>query len=622
MLRAALWLAAASAFRTPRPAFQPRRALVLQAEPPDAVAESPIELCEENDDADEAPSPPPRRQNRVRRKLRRSVIGAGVGVLGAKLTNLNRVAYASLGILLPWTPLFDTLSLAFLFLRSARVDLLEQRFREEARTYERPLVEENDEPPLRILCMDGGGVRGANLLSCLDALDQRVEGPLHEAFDVVCGTSIGGAGALLMAHYDDPLKECKAAMDDMAEAVFSKASGWRLLVRGQMTGKSVLSEVVMERIGDVKDLRAPEPLEVEQPVVVVRRRRRVRQFLARVVLRRPPFVEPTPQYVGRRPLAFAVAAREAETGSLEPFLFRTYPREQGTAPGRSDAKLWQAVAATCAAPGVFAAITIGSESYLDGGVVANDPTLLALAEVASVFPGRPVGVVVSLGCGQTRKEKRAERREERRWFRRKRRGPYKKRNEALSGTERLFMKFGLTWDHEPRIRRRARLALQRRKAQYFRVEPPLSSSVSLSESDPSKLDAMDATVKEWLESPVVAGRLDEIGRSLDRRVSIEEEALQRSKLGSALATLNAARRGAGAGLNTVLGDAPLLFRGAVASTAQDAARALERSLAASGDDVAWSLLAPPAPALEEAIEDVAWKALDGGSVPDGDDIEE
>ena len=105
------------------------------------------------------------------------------------------------------------------------------------------------------------------------------------------------------------------------------------------------------------------------------------------MLRRKQKEEPPPKLAGRKPLAFAVAAREAETGSLEPFLFRTYPREQGTAPGRSDVKLWQAVAATCAAPAVFAPVQIDGESYVDGGVVANDPTLLALAEVASVFPG-------------------------------------------------------------------------------------------------------------------------------------------------------------------------------------------------------------------------------------------
>ena len=262
---AACMLVTTTAFRPTL--IQQRRALVKHVEP----AEAPIELCEENDELDEAPSPPPRRRNRIRRKLRRSTIGGVVGALGPWPT----VPWTSLGILLPWTPLFDTLSLVLLFLRSARVDLMERRFREEASTYIQSTVE-TDEPPLRILCMDGGGVRGANLLSTLDALDQRVEGPLHEAFDVVCGTSIGGAGALLMAHTDDPLETCRKAMSDMADAVFAKASGWRLLVRGQMTGRSVLTEVVTERIGASQDLRAPviPPL----PPLVKKRRRRVRRI--------------------------------------------------------------------------------------------------------------------------------------------------------------------------------------------------------------------------------------------------------------------------------------------------------------------------------------------------------
>jgi predicted acylesterase/phospholipase RssA len=586
-----------TAFRAPT--MHRRRALVKHVEP----AEAPIELCEENDELDEAPSPPPRRRNRIRRKLRRSTIGGVVGALGPWPT----VPWTSLGILLPWTPLFDTLSLVLLFLRSARVDLMERRFREEASTYIKSTVE-TDEPPLRILCMDGGGVRGANLLSTLDALDQRIEGPLHEAFDVVCGTSIGGAGALLMAHTEDPLEQCRKAMSDMADAVFAKASGWRLLVRGQMTGRSVLTEVVTERIGASQDLRAPV-VEPPPPPPKTKKRRRVRRFLARVVLRRKSEEQPAPKIMGRKPLAFAVAAREAETGSLEPFLFRTYPREQGTAPGRSDVKLWQAVAATCAAPAVFAPVQIDGESYVDGGVVANDPTLLALAEVASVFPGRPVGVVVSLGCGQTKRERRAERREERRWFRRRSK---KKPREELSGTERWFRRVGLTWDHEPRIRRRARLALQRRKAQYFRVEPPLASAVSLSETDTSKLESMDANVKEWLTSPVVAGRLDEIGRSLERRRVIkEEEEIRYPITTNVFRTLNAARRGVGAGVNTLLGDAPQRFRRKTRNVVVDSSRRVVGALTDAGDDVAWALLAPPSPGLEEAVEGEGreWTAL-------------
>ena len=158
-LRAAARWPPASSEPSPRsgqPYTTERRALVKHVEP----AEAPIELCEENDELDEAPSPPPRRRNRIRRKLRRSTIGGVVGALGPWPT----VPWTSLGILLPWTPLFDTLSLVLLFLRSARVDLMERRFREEASTYIKSTVE-TDEPPLRILCMDGGGVRGESPLN-------------------------------------------------------------------------------------------------------------------------------------------------------------------------------------------------------------------------------------------------------------------------------------------------------------------------------------------------------------------------------------------------------------------------------------------------------------------------
>ena len=88
---AACVLAAVAAFRAPT--IQQRRALVKHVEP----AEAPIELCEENDELDEAPSPPPRRRNRIRRKLRRSTIGGVVGALGP----WTAVPWTSLGILLP-----------------------------------------------------------------------------------------------------------------------------------------------------------------------------------------------------------------------------------------------------------------------------------------------------------------------------------------------------------------------------------------------------------------------------------------------------------------------------------------------------------------------------------------
>ena len=39
------------------------------------------------------------------------------------------------------------------------------------------------------------------------------------------------------------------------------------------------------------------------------------------------------------------------------------------------------------------------QALTDGGLVANDPTAIALREAAALWPHRPVGLVVSLGTG-------------------------------------------------------------------------------------------------------------------------------------------------------------------------------------------------------------------------------
>ena len=46
----------------------------------------------------------------------------------------------------------------------------------------------------------------------------------------------------------------------------------------------------------------------------------------------------------------------------------------------------QAVEATSAAPAIFPAARIGGDLLVDGGMVANDPTLLALREAHALWP--------------------------------------------------------------------------------------------------------------------------------------------------------------------------------------------------------------------------------------------
>jgi len=52
--------------------------------------------------------------------------------------------------------------------------------------------------PLNILCMDGGGMRGLNLLVMAEEIELQTGKPLASLFDLVAGTSIGGCGALFV----------------------------------------------------------------------------------------------------------------------------------------------------------------------------------------------------------------------------------------------------------------------------------------------------------------------------------------------------------------------------------------------------------------------------------------
>ena len=70
-------------------------------------------------------------------------------------------------------------------------------------------------------------------------------------------------------------------------------------------------------------------------------------------------------------------------------------------------------------------------------------------------------------------------------------------------------------------------------------------------------------------------------------------------------------RGVGAGVNTLLGDAPQRFRRKTRNVVVDSSRRVVGALTDAGDDVAWALLAPPSPSLEEAVEGDGreWTAL-------------
>jgi predicted acylesterase/phospholipase RssA len=61
--------------------------------------------------------------------------------------------------------------------------------------------------------------------------------------------------------------------------------------------------------------------------------------------------------------------------------------------------IWQVGRATSAAPSFFLPIEIGDIVYGDGGTGWNNPTGEAISEARSIWPKRPIGIVVSIGTG-------------------------------------------------------------------------------------------------------------------------------------------------------------------------------------------------------------------------------
>lgn len=52
----------------------------------------------------------------------------------------------------------------------------------------------------RLLCLDGGGIKGLVLIQMLIALEREAGQPIRELFDWVAGTSTGGILALAIIH--------------------------------------------------------------------------------------------------------------------------------------------------------------------------------------------------------------------------------------------------------------------------------------------------------------------------------------------------------------------------------------------------------------------------------------
>lgn len=230
---------------------------------------------------------------------------------------------------------------------------------------------------LRVLCLDGGGMRGVVTLRMLKALETEAGAPIGDLFDLVVGTSTGGILAAAFALKRFRLESCEELYSQMGSVLFGGHSTLlkALGVLGSSTAQYPRAHDDLAQLLSAV-LRAFEPADGKDPTLG--------------------------DFTGN-PCRFAcVAGINAGGAGYDPYVFRSYEGRNFTRLPKDSSKdvpIWQALRATSAAPYYFKSMEIGRSEFVDGGVTANNPSLIAIEEARVL--GLPIHCLVSIGTGVT-----------------------------------------------------------------------------------------------------------------------------------------------------------------------------------------------------------------------------
>ncbi|KAH3860746.1 85/88 kDa calcium-independent phospholipase A2-like [Dreissena polymorpha] len=209
----------------------------------------------------------------------------------------------------------------------------------------------------RVLCLDGGGIRGLIILEILEAIEKEADKPIIDLFDWIGGTSTGGIIALGIAT-GKSVSEIRDQYNRLKDQVF----------KGSRPYDSELIETLMKKeFGETKVMT-----DIKEPKVLV----------------------------------------TSVLGDHYPWklhMFRSYkedtepeedPRFEPIKPP-NETYIWEVARSTSAAPTYFHPY----KQFYDGGIMSNNPTLDILEEIHKYYTrrktgsSRSLGMVVSIGCG-------------------------------------------------------------------------------------------------------------------------------------------------------------------------------------------------------------------------------
>lgn len=267
---------------------------------------------------------------------------------------------------------------------------------------------------VRILCLDGGGIRGLFMLSCLKRIESLTGRRIHELFDLICGTSTGGMLAMSLT-IQRTLEECALQYADIRNSFAYQSPLWAE-VRRMITGTSHSTEIaegVIKSFYPAIKLSELPPNPKVFAIATLVDTTPMQPYLFRSYEHEAntstlpiPASFPLPTQATARKSTDAGARpktpmhptnKSAEELFTSPYAFFRTPLE--ALPGTNEALIYEAVRATTSAPTFYLPARIGNHTFCDGALQANNPSLVALAEASALWPGAPIDCMVSLGTG-------------------------------------------------------------------------------------------------------------------------------------------------------------------------------------------------------------------------------
>ncbi|CAM3726962.1 CBASS cGAMP-activated phospholipase [Mesobacillus zeae] len=204
---------------------------------------------------------------------------------------------------------------------------------------------------MKILSVDGGGVRGILPIAFLTELEKEYEKPAGEMFDIITGTSTGAIIAAALA-VGIPMGE--------------------LLERYMIYGKKIFSP--QAHLGILKSVYSDRYL-----------RRLLKKAFGTATLRdvNKPLLLPAVDITHGKPFVNRSNFGSRKSGAL-------------------DIELWDAVLSSCSAPVYFPPNNVnGQYMTIDGGLWANNPSLVGLTEAMHEFGHTLDNIsILSLGTGR------------------------------------------------------------------------------------------------------------------------------------------------------------------------------------------------------------------------------